>query len=308
MNEQPIVIAGGSGFIGNAVAGELRAAGHHPVCILSRKPRARGDGVREIPWDGEQPGEWEQCLEGAAGVINLTGRSVNCRHTPENLREIISSRVNPIKAIARGIARCKTSPRVWVQAAATGYYGDTGDRLCDETAPNGADALADVCRDWEQAFASANIPGTRRVVLRIGFVLGREGGALPVLSRLTRLFLGGAAGSGRQFVSWIHLADVARIFAAAVCDEALSGTYNAVAPGSVTNAELMRELRRALHRPWSPPAPGLAVKLGARLMGTEGSLALTSQRCSAQKLLGAGFQYRFPELRPALRDLCQKAG
>jgi NAD dependent epimerase/dehydratase family enzyme len=135
-------------------------------------------------------------------------------------------------------------------------------------------------------------------------VLGRESGALPVLARLTRWFLGGSAGSGRQYLSWIHLADVVGIFAAAVANPALTGTYNAVAPSPVTNVEFMRELRGALHRPWSPPAPALAVKLGARLLGTEGSLALVSQRCSAQKLLAAGFRFQFPELAPALSDLC----
>jgi hypothetical protein len=246
-----------------------------------------------------------ESLEGAAAVINLTGRSINCRHTPENLREIITSRVNSVKAIAAGISHLRTLPGVWVQASATGYYGDTGDRLYDETVPNGDDTLAQLCWDWEQALEAVNAPSLRRVVLRIGFVLGREGGALPVLARLTKFFLGGAAGSGRQFISWIHLADLVRMFASAVNNEALAGIYNAVAPEPVTNAVFMRELRHALHRPWSPPAPARAVKLGARLMGTEGSLALMSQRCSAKKILGTGFQFQFSELAPALGDLCR---
>jgi uncharacterized protein (TIGR01777 family) len=303
MSEQPIVIAGGSGFIGNALAREFMAQGR-PVFVLTRRPRERSDGVRELRWDGESPGDWGRCLAGAAAVINLTGRSINCRHTPENLREIIRSRVQSVKAIAQAIAQSSAPPPVWVQASATGFYGDTADRLCTESAPNGLDPLAEVCREWETAFTSATLPDTRRVVLRIGFVLGRESGALPVLARLTRLFLGGAAGSGRQYISWIHLADVVRMFAAAVANPALTGTYNAVAPSPLTNAEFMRELRQALHRPWSPPAPALAVKLGARLMGTEGSLALVSQRCSAQKILDAGFRFQFPELAAALRDLC----
>jgi uncharacterized protein (TIGR01777 family) len=305
MSEQPIVIAGGSGFIGNALARTFIAQ-QRPVFVLTRRPRERNDGVREIGWDGEKPGEWGQCLAGAAAVINLTGRSINCRHTPENIGEIIGSRVKSVAAIAKVVAQSPQPPPLWVQASATGFYGDTGDRLCDETAPNGRDRLAEICREWESAFASASLPATRRVVLRIGFVLGRESGALPVLSRLTRLFLGGSAGSGRQFISWIHLADVAGMFAAAVANPALTGTYNAVAPAPMTNGEFMRELRRALHRPWSPPAPALAVKLGARLLGTEGSLALVSQRCSAQKILATGFRFQFPELAPALRDLCRQ--
>jgi uncharacterized protein (TIGR01777 family) len=309
MNAKAIVIAGGSGFIGNALAKAFVAA-DRPVFVLTRKPRPRTGGIQEIRWDGEHVGDWVQSLEGAAAIINLTGRSINCRHTPENLREIAASRINSVKAIAAGMVWLKTLPCVWVQASATGFYGDTGDRLCDETAPNGSDTLAQVCRDWEKACESAcesvTAPGIRRVILRIGFVMGREGGALPVLARMTKLFMGGAVGNGRQSISWIHLADVVGIFAAAVVNEAMSGTYNTVAPKPVTNAEFMRELRRALHRPWSPPVPALAVKLGARLMGTEGSLALISQRCSAQKIMATGFQFQFPELAPALRDLCEK--
>ena len=142
------------------------------------------------------------------------------------------------------------------------------------------------------------------MTLRIGFVLGRESGALPVLAKLTKLFLGGAVGSGKQFISWIHLADLVQMLVAAVENEKLCGTFNAVAPNAVTNAEFMRELRRALHRPWSPPAPEFAVKLGARLMGSEPSLALISQRCEPKRFRETGFQFQFSELASALRDLC----
>jgi uncharacterized protein len=306
MSLNRIVIAGGSGFIGSALTREFSAHGRE-VFILTRNPRRRNDGVREILWDGEHSGEWTQCLDGAEAVINLTGKSINCQHTPENLRGIIASRLNSVKAIGAAIAQVKIPPRVWLQASAAGFYGDTKDTLHAETASNGNDVLAKVCRDWENVFASVVTPHTRRIILRIGFVLGREGGALPVLSRLTKFFLGGAVGSGRQFISWIHLADLARMFRTAVEAEILSGTFNAVGPEPVTNAAFMRELRRALHRPWSPPAPEFAVKIGARLMGSEPSLALISQRCSAEKFLQAGFQFQFAELAPALRDLCRKS-
>jgi uncharacterized protein (TIGR01777 family) len=302
MKTRTIVIAGGSGFIGTALAQEFIRRGR-PVVVLTRAPRARPDGVREVAWDGAKLGPWAAELDGAAAVINLTGKNINCPHTPENLQTITASRVNSVRAIAAALAQAKSPPPVWVQASATGYYGDTGDRLCDESSPAGDDALAQICREWEQAFASASLPATRRVGLRIGFVLGWGGGALPVLARLTRLFLGGAAGSGRQYISWIHLDDLVRIFVAAVEDEAFHGTYNAVAPNAVTNTEFMRSLRRALGRPWSPPAPAWAVKLGARLMGSEPSLALISQRSAPARLLQGGFQFQFPELAGALREL-----
>jgi len=304
MNKKRIVIAGGSGFIGRALAQEFSAR-HYEIVVLTRAPRSRKDGVRELAWDGVQTGDWIQALDGAAAVINLTGKNINCPHTPENLREITVSRVASVNALAAAMKKVAPPPCVWVQASATGFYGDTGDRLCDESAPAGSNALANICRQWEAAFANAAVPATRKVALRIGFVLGRDGGALPVLGRLTKWFLGGAVGDGRQFISWIHLADLVQMFVAAVEQENLSGTFNAVAPNAVTNAAFMRALRRVLHRPWSPPAPAFAVKIGSRLMGSEASLALVSQRCAPQKFLAAGFQFQFAELAAALDDLCR---
>ncbi len=299
-----IILAGGSGFIGSALAREFSRRGHE-VVVLTRSPRERNDGAREVAWDAENIGAWAEQLEGAMAVINLTGKNINCPHTPENLRGITASRVNSVNALAAAIDKIKTPPRVWVQASATGFYGDTGDTLCDESAPNGRDNLSKICRDWEESFAAATLPQTRKVTLRIGFVLGRESGALPVLSKLTKLFLGGAVGSGRQYISWIHLTDLLQMFVAAVENQKLSGIFNAVAPNAVTNAEFMRELRHALHRPWSPPAPAFAVKLGARLMGSEPSLALVSQRCSPKRFSEARFQFQFSELAPALKNLTE---
>ncbi|HEX4350175.1 MAG TPA: TIGR01777 family oxidoreductase [Verrucomicrobiae bacterium] len=302
MNQKRLVIAGGSGFIGRALTREFSARGFQ-IVVLTRSAKKRTDDVQEAEWDGEHPGAWAELLEGADAVINLAGKAINCPHTPENLRGITASRLNSVNAVAAAIGRAKNPPRVWVQASAVGFYGDTGDVVCDENSPAGNDALANICRQWEAAFAHANVPQTRKVALRIGFVLGRDGGALPLLSKMTRWFLGGAAGSGRQYISWIHLADLTAMFAAAVTDEKLSGTFNAVAPNAVTNAEFMRELRRALHRPWSPPVPEFAVKLGARLMGSEGSLALVSQRCVPKRFLETGFRFRFKQVVETLKDL-----
>jgi len=305
MSAQRIVIAGGSGFIGTALAQEFSKQGY-TVVVLTRSPRERAAGIREVAWDAKNPGDWVTQLDGAAAVINLTGKNINCLHTPKNLRAITDSRVDSVNVIAAAIAQASVPPPVWVQASATGFYGDTRDAACDESAPNGSDVLSNVCRQWETACATSILPQTRKVILRIGFVLGRESGALPVLARLTKLFLGGAVGSGRQYISWIHLADLVAMFVAAVERGDLSGTFNSVAPNAVTNAEFMRELRRALYRPWSPPAPAFAVKLGAKLMGSEPSLALISQRCVPKKFQEAGFRFQFSKLRGALEDLCRK--
>ena len=305
MKKERIVIAGGSGFIGTALTQDWVQKGRD-VVILTRSPQARQDGVVEAAWDGFHLGEWVQHLDGAEAVINLTGKNINCPHTPENVRALIASRVNSVQAIGAAVDHVKSPPRVWVQASAVGFYGDTGDQARDETSAGGDNTLAKICQDWENAFAATSTPRTRRVKLRIGFVLGAGSGALPVLATLTRFFLGGAVGNGRQYISWIHLADLVNMFAAAVENEALSGTFNAVAPQPVTNAAFMRALRRVYHRPWSPPAPAFAVKLGSRLMGSDPSLALTSQRCVPRRFDEAGFSFQFPDLGQALRNLCAK--
>ena len=305
MNSKRIVIAGGSGFIGRALAQEFSAQ-NFEVVILTRTPRARTDNIREVEWDGKHIGEWIQNIDDAEAVINLTGKNINCSHTPENLSAIIASRVDSVVAIEAALAHVKIPPRVWVQASAIGFYDDTGSNYADENSPAGHDALAKVCQQWEDVFNHAAAPKTRKVALRIGFVLGRDGGALPVLSKLTKWFLGGAVGSGRQYISWIHLADLVQMFVFVVKQEKLTGTFNAVAPDAITNADFMRELRRVLNRPWCPPAPEFAVRFGAWLMKSEPSLALISQRCAPKKLLEIEFQFKFPQLRGALENLCRE--
>jgi uncharacterized protein (TIGR01777 family) len=298
-----IILAGGSGFIGQALGQVLLKSGYS-VTILTRSPRARSDGIVEVRWDGKTPGAWVESLDGAEAIVNLAGRNINCPHTPANLADITASRVDSVAAITAALPRLSRPPRSWVQASAVGFYGDTGDRICNESSPAGTGNLADICRHWEGALPASPVPNLRKVVLRIGFVLGRQGGALPVLSKITKLFLGGAVGSGRQYMSWIHLADLIQMFVAAI-EEPLSGVYNAVAPEPVTNANFMRELRRVLHRPWSPPAPEFAVRLGSRLMNSEATLALMSARCVPQRFVERGFKFEFPSLEAALKDLCQ---
>jgi uncharacterized protein (TIGR01777 family) len=302
MKAKRIVIAGGSGFIGRSLARELLAR-NYEVVVLTRKPREWTDGVIETEWGGAHIGEWIKFLDGAEAVVNLAGKNINCLHTPENLRELAESRVNSVRAIALSFAHVKNPPRVWLQAGAAGFYGDQKEKICDENSKNGKDVLADICRQWEYSFNSAVLLKTRKVLLRTGFVLGRDGGALPVLARLTKWFLGGTAGGGGQFISWIHIADLTRMFAEGIEREELTGVFNAVAPNPATNADFMRELRRALHRPWSPPAPEWAVKLGARWMKTEPSLALAGCRVAPKRFLEAGFKFQFPDLRGALENL-----
>jgi uncharacterized protein len=304
MTTKRLILAGGSGFIGTLLTRALVADGFE-VVVLTR--RAKGEppppGVREAQWDGRSIGPWAKELDGAYGVVNLAGRSVNCRFTPENVRSIRESRVNSVLAIGEAVRRCEHPPGVWVQAAGVSIYGDQGENWCDEDSPAGEGFLVPECLAWEGAFQKSPTPATRRVLLRIGFVLSAAGGALRPLLTLTRLGLGGRAGSGRQYVSWIHAEDICRIFQFVVDRKEAEGVFNVNSPNPATNAEFMAQLRASLHRPWSPPVPAWAVRVGARLMGTEPPLALSGVRCRPRRLVEAGFKFGYPELGGALDQI-----
>lgn len=303
MEDKPrIVLAGGSGFIGRSLAPMLIERGYEAV-VLTRGDSCVSEGIRFLHWDGRTLDVWADALDGAFAVVNLTGKSVNCRHTSENRREILTSRVDSVRVLGEATARCAAPPRVMVQASGIGFYGDSDDRVLDESSPRGEGFMAEVCHEWEGALDGLNLPATRKVILRVGVVLGHGGGALKVLARLARWFLGGAAGGGHQYMSWIHIDDLNRIFAFAAERNDLVGIFNATAPTPATNADFMLELRRVLHRPWSPPVPTPLMRLGARLMGTEADLALQSFRCIPQRLLAAEFRFAYPTLPDALRDL-----
>ena len=299
-----IVLAGGSGFLGRRLAQELAA--DNDVVILTRSPRANTGAIRECAWDGRSQGEWIKEIDGAKAVVNVAGSNVNCRYTPAMRKEIVDSRVQSVEAIGEAIRRCATPPKVWVQASSLAIYGDAGDRICDENAPHGTGFPVQTCQFWEQALARETTPHTRKVVLRISFVLDRGRGALATLEKLVRCFLGGRVASGRQYISWIHWRDMNAMFRWAIERPDVEGVYNATAPAPATNAEFMAHLRRALHRPWSPPAPTFAVHVGAFFMQTEPMLALTGRRCVPKRFLDKGFEFAFPELTGALADVYPK--
>jgi uncharacterized protein len=297
-----VILAGGRGFLGQSLARALLAKDYE-VTVLGRGESTRSSDKQHAHWDGRTLGNWAKLLDGAKAVVNLTGRSVNCRHTPENRREIMDSRVNSVRVLGDAISECSRPPEVFVQSSSLAIYGDPGDRWCDEDALHADGFSEEVCQRWEDAFAKIPAPAMRKVVFRIGIALDADKGALPVLARLTRLFLGGRVSHGRQYVSWIHIADLTRMFVEAIERPELAGVFNATGPNPVTNAEFMRELRRALHRSWSPPVPAFATRIGAFFMRTEPSLALTGRRCRPKRFLESGFHFEFPELRGALTDL-----
>lgn len=301
-----VVLAGGSGFLGRALAEELVREGYEVVVLTRRPSKSIGPRVREVAWDGRNVcASWARELEGAAVLVNLTGRSVDCRYTAENRREIVESRLNSVEAVGRAVRACNEPPRVLVQAGSLAVYGDAGTRVCDEHAPAGLGFPVDVCLQWERAFDSLELPRTRKILLRIGFVLGRDGGALPKLTRLARLYMGGAVGDGRQYISWLHVRDFCRLVLWCVERPEAEGVFNATGPCPVTNAEFMCELRCALKRPWSPRTPAWLVHLGAFFLRTEGELALTGRRCIPDRLVEMGFKFIYTNLESALADLIQ---
>jgi uncharacterized protein (TIGR01777 family) len=296
-----VVLAGGNGFLGQSLAGVLLEAGYD-VDVLTRSPQPDSIGD-QIQWDGATLDRWGTRIDGAAAVVNFTGKSVNCRYTPANRREIVESRVQSVHAINEAILASSTPPPVWVQSASLVFYGDAGSVICDETSPAGTGFSPGVCRQWEEAFDSTGELSCRKVLLRMGFALGRDGGALESLARLARFGLGGTVGNGRQYISWLHIADLNRMILESIENDQIGGRYNASTASPVTNAIFMRELRRAVHRPWSPPTPAPFVKVGAWMMGTEPELALTGRRCIPKHFLDQGFEFRFPSLREALSDV-----
>ncbi|HZT57555.1 MAG TPA: DUF1731 domain-containing protein, partial [Pyrinomonadaceae bacterium] len=223
--------------------------------------------------------------------------------TAKNRREIVESRVGSVEAIGRAVRACAEPPKVLVQSGSLAIYGDAGARVCDESAPAGEGFPVEVCLKWERAFDSQEFPRTRKVLLRIGFVLGRDGGAFPKLARLARIYLGGTTGGGRQYISWLHVRDFCRLVLWTVEHETAEGVFNATGPCPVTNAEFMCELRCALRRPWSPRVPAWLVRAGSFLLRTEAELALTGRRCIPERLVERGFKFMYTNLECALADL-----
>ncbi len=299
-----IIVAGGTGFLGSALARRWRDAGWEVVILTRRKPKVRGDGVREVHWNAMRLGAWARELEGAHAVVNFTGAPIDCVHNEVNRRLILETRVRAVRALGEAMRACAQPPTVWVQSSATGYYGHQECERSDEGAAPGDTFLAQVCRQWEQVFAEACPAQVRGVVLRIGVVLGRRGGAYPALADLVRYFLGGRAGSGRQGVSWILQDDIEAIIQRAVEDESMRGAYNACSPHPVSNAVFMAALRDSLKRPWAPPAPAWVIRLLAPwVVRTDPSLALQGNYAVPQRLLEEGFSFQSKRLDQALARL-----
>lgn len=309
-----VLIPGGTGQVGTVLARAFHERGDE-VIVLSRSPQTTP--WRVVKWDAETLGDWAADLEGVDVVINLAGRSVNCRYNNDNRKLIKDSRVKSTLVLGEAIARASAPPRVWLQASTATIYGHRFDAANDEATgtlggsePNVPDTWhfsIDVVTSWERALNEAVTPHTRKILLRSAIVLSPDrGGAFDMLLTLVRFGLGGRAGDGRQYVSWIHDQDFIRSIFWLIDHDEIEGPINLAAPNPAPNAEFMRALRAAWGIRVGLPATKWMLEIGAFLLRTETELILKSRRVVPGRLLESGFVFQFPTWAEAARDLCTK--
>jgi uncharacterized protein (TIGR01777 family) len=307
-----VVLAGGNGFIGRLLQKNL-VAGNYEVVVLTRSPGAGETAIRQVHWDGYTLGDWAGELESAHALVNLAGRSVNCRYNPRNRREILESRIQSTQVLGEAIARCRQPPQVWLNASTATIYKHTFDREMDEATgeigatPEAKDAFSiEVARAWEEAFFEAPTPATRKVALRTAMVFAADkGGVYRTLRGLTRWGLGGAIAGGRQFISWIHEVDFCSAVEWLISRVDFSGPVNVASPNPIPQREMMRIIRRECGVPFGLPATRWMLEVGAFVHRTEAELIIKSRRVVPGRLLAAGFQFRFPNMEDAVREIEQ---
>ncbi|MBL7811869.1 MAG: TIGR01777 family oxidoreductase [Bacteroidetes bacterium] len=291
------VVAGGTGFMGNALVHWLAEKGWE-VTVLTRQQRAAEPGIRYVHWDARTTGPWEAELESSQVLINLCGRTVDCRYNAKNRAEIYASRLDSTRALGEALDRCTGKPAVWLNAASATIYRHAEDRRQDEaTGEYGSGFSVDVCKQWEAAFFSNSTLGIRQVALRTAIVIGEGGGVMKPLSRLVKTGLGGKMGSGKQMFSWIHIHDFCRAVEFIIANDALEGPVNLSAPGAVTNESCMQNLRQKAGIPFGLPLSEPLLELGARLLRTETELVLKSRWVWPGRLLDAGFEFQYGNIQ-----------
>lgn len=293
-----IVVAGGTGFVGEPLVGELVHRGHS-VFVLTRRASPLPTGT-PLVWDGRTQGAWADQVANADAVVNLAGESIaDGRWTDERKKRILASRIDSTGAIVQALRHDPSAQRVLINASATGFYGVRGDEELDETSNRGEGFLADVVDRWEKAAREAEA-FARVVLLRFGVILARDGGALPKMVLPFRLGAGGPIGNGRQWMSWIDRVDVIRMVVWALENDAVRGVFNATAPEPVRNRDFARALGRALHRPALVPTPAFALRIALGEMANE--LLIGGQRVVPNRALREGFRFEAGSLEQSLRN------
>lgn len=294
-----IIIAGGSGFLGRALQ-QYFAAPSNELIVINRSPRS----ANEVAWDGKQQGDWSRVIDGADVLINLAGKSVDCRYTEANKNAIIASRIDSTQALQEAVNQARHKPALWINASSATIYIHAETRQMNEyTGTIGDDFSMNVCKDWEAAFFEENNPGVRKVAIRTSIVLGNEGGAYPKLKALTKCFLGGSQGNGQQLMSWIHIHDFCRAIEHIIQDREIDGPVNVTAPNPLPNKAFMRLLREKYRRSFGLSQNRLLLELGAMFLRTEAELLLKSRNVYPEKLLLQGFSFKYPTAVAALQQL-----
>ncbi|MCT2406179.1 TIGR01777 family oxidoreductase [Chryseobacterium antibioticum] len=294
-----IIIAGGTGFLGESLSAYFKEKGSQ-VYILTRNPK----GDHEIYWDARTLGEWKNSIEGADVLINLTGKSVDCRYNENNKKEIYSSRIDSTNILQQAVDECIIKPKVWLNAASATIYVHSETQLnTEENGIIGDDFSMNICKSWEKEFFKVNNEEVRKVALRTSIVLGNNGGAFPKLRMITKLGLGGKQGRGQQKVSWIHINDFCKAVDWIIDHENMSGPLNITAPNPVSNEVLMKKMREHLKIPFGLNAPVWQLEIASLFLNTETELLLKSRNVYPDKLLKNGFRFSYPDLDNALDDL-----
>ena len=309
MKARRIILAGGSGFLGQILHEHFLKRGGE-VVVLTRSPCETKNNGRECFWDGRTLGEWARELDGADVLINLAGRSVDCRYHARNRKLMMDSRVESTRVLGGAITKCASPPKVWFNSSTATIYKHTFGPAWDEDGEIGAteeaqDAFSiEIATAWEREFNAAKTPRTRKVALRSAMVFGHGANSVfPVLCKLARFGLGGRMASGRQYVSWIHETDFCRALDWLIDHEEFTGPINLAAPNPVTNAEMMTTVRKLCGAPFGLPAAAWMLEVGAFFLRTETELIIKSRRVAPARLLASGFKFQFPELRAAFEDL-----
>jgi len=301
-----IVLAGGSGFLGSNLATHFNKK-NDEVLVLTRGNNRVENGIKFIHWNAKNFDDWCSSLENCDVLINLTGKSVDCRYTEANKADIINSRVDATNILGALLTLMDNPPKVWINLSTATIYRHSEDKIMDElNGEIGNDFSMNVAQKWEGALNKANLKDTRRIALRVSLVIGKNGGVYPVLSRLAKFGLAGKMGSGNQRFAWVHISDFLQIIEFIMKTDNLTGPINCSAPTNPINKNFMKALRKSLRIPIGLSQPKFLLKIGAWIMRTESELILKSRWVSPKKLLDEGFEFQFKSPAEALEELAKK--
>lgn len=311
------IIAGGRGHVGAVLLRAFAAKGIETV-VLSRSTRPIKNATRVVEWDGETLGDWQHEIDGADVVINLAGRSVDCRYHARNLADMLESRLRSTSVIGEAITAARKPPTVWLQAGTATIYAHRYDAANDETAgiiggnepgsPPKWNASVGIARAWEVALERAETPHTRKVMMRSAMVMSADKGSVfDVLATLARRGLGGTIGDGKQFVSWVHEDDFVKAVGWLIKHDEFEGAVNIAAPEPLPNRDFMRILREACGRTWGLPTPNWLLEIGCWALRTESELVLKSRRVVSGRLANSGFEFAYEKWDDAVRDLVERS-